>query len=89
MSGKTIVVLSGICMVLAACSGSVKPGATGITPGATPGNSAASRSVAAAGSAPKDLGYALNLTVGTDTKASVFASYHVELTLDFPKANDN
>ncbi len=83
MPKKLYIILAGISMVLAACSGSGKAGTTAVgTAGAT-----GSPSGAAGGSVPKDLGDSFNLTIGSDSKPGVFPSYHIELTFDLPKPN--
>jgi hypothetical protein len=70
-------------MVLAACSGSGKASSTAVGTVGAPGNP----SGAAGGSVPKNLGDSFNLTIGTDSKPSVFPSYRIELVLDLPKPN--
>jgi hypothetical protein len=83
MNKKLFVFLTGISMVLAACSGSGKAGSTAVSTVGALG----SPSDAAGGSVPKDVGDAFNLTIGTDSKPSVFPSYRIELTFDLPKSN--
>ena len=82
MHKKLFIILAGISMVLAACSGSGKA-ATAVGTVDAPG----SPSGAAGGSVPKDLGDSFNLTIGTDAKPGGFPSYHTELTFALPKSN--
>lgn len=39
--------------------------------------------------ASKNLGEALNLVLGSDSEPSVFSSYHIDVNLDTPQANDD
>jgi hypothetical protein len=87
MNKKLILILTGFTMVLAACSGSGPASATAVGTVDAPGGTVGSPEGAAGGSVPKDLGDSFNLTIGTDSKPSVFPSYHIELTLDLPKPN--
>jgi hypothetical protein len=83
MKKRMLLILTGISLVLAACSGSGKAGTTAISTVGAPG----SPSGAAGGSVPKNPGDSFNLTIGSDSKPSIFPSYHIELTLDLPKPN--
>ena len=40
-------------------------------------------------SSSNDLGSALNLVLGSDSEPSVFSSYHIDVNLDTPQANDD
>lgn len=40
-------------------------------------------------SSSNDLGSALNLLLGSDSEPSVFSSYHIDVNLDTPQANDD
>jgi len=86
MFRKSFIFLPVMALALAACSGSGKTNSTAASTVGTQAGSASGGSILAGGSAPKDLGNALNLAIGTNSKPSVFASYHLELTLDLPKA---
>ncbi len=83
MFKRTFIFIVGISMVLAACSGKAGSAAS------PPGSSTVSKGTSVDEPLSMNLGVALNLTTGTDAKPSVFASYHIEITLNLPKANSN
>lgn len=74
MGKKGLLVVLIIGMLLSGCAS--KSSSTGSTSGAS-------------GSSDTNITGALNLVLGTTDRASVFSSYHIELTLDTPKLNDD
>lgn len=90
MRNKIIVLLVVFSMLLSACSAKTASSSDSSTGSATEaatlqqdtGSSDTSGSSA-------DLGSALNLVMGSDSKPSVFPSYHLEATMDTPTLSDD
>jgi hypothetical protein len=94
MNKKFVIILIILGLLLTACGAKTSP-ATLTTQAAATDNSTTAATAApqndnsANNASAKDLGSSLNLVLGGTDAPSVFDSYHIELTLDTPKANDD
>jgi hypothetical protein len=85
MFKKFIVMLIVTAFLITACSPKAKP-ADSTSPNET-GQTVQNNDTGKA--SPDELSQALNIVLGSDETPSVFPSYHIDVTLDSPKANND
>ena len=77
MGKKALMICVMLALFLSSCAGKSDDG----TKSSPSSNSSTSSS--------GNLGSALNLVMGSDSEASVFSSYHIDVNLDIPQLNDD
>ena len=82
---KTILMFSILAILLSACGGKSAVQDENPVGGTSPASGNSSKN----SSSSQSLSSALNLVLGTSDEPGVFASYHIELVLDTPQANDD